>query len=458
MFFLFNEPICAETRGGRRTSSLPNITQAYRMRFSLISLFSRALCQTALIAYDDSLPPFLIATSTTPTTSIDCVLGPTSQFGSCSAPRCGGRAGVQLQLQSISTAPTNGGRACPPLSERTLFQSCVSTDLRVCGILCENGASDVGETDIDCGGTDCVRCGGGRDCIGTDDCADGLVCGDTSTCIVARVLTTLALVTGPSLTITIPFADVNTNNVGPGVLAGLTTLVGALAGAPSASVFLSHVTSTQLFPVSPLRAPTATATALQISFGILAATAEDASLYASSVNARGGELVLLVADILALSLPQLEVVELVNAAVATGNTFAAEPPLPPPPVPPTPPPTPPESPSITPTLTPSQSSSPTASPSQTQTVTRTRTQSGTVSPSRTASSSVTPRSTVAYRDRAQASQDSTVLAADAAVAAGGGLTTIILVTVGCAFLLAFLYVRGRALCDRIRAVYGRGRR
>ena len=422
----------------------------------LLLLLSSALSQT-LIKYESSLPAILVGPAAT--TPQDCVLaiGTISDWGACSAPRCGGR-GVQLQLTSlISIAPIGGGRACPLLTERSLKRLC-AVDASSC-TLCANGAFDDGESDIDCGGADCVRCGSGRACITSDDCATGLVCGGSETCIIEGVLNAAALVTGPLLTIVLNAADVNVGDVGADVLEGLQLLVSALAGAPPTSAFVSSFMSTQQYTVSSLRAPSVSdSTVLRISFGIIASTEEDALIFERAVNARGGELALLAADLLALSLPQIDVVERVAAAVATHNVFiAVESPSPTaltsalstPSQSPTP--------SLTSTLTPTQSTSPTASPSRTQTESSTRTQSRTVSPSRTASSSVTPRSTVLYRDRAQASQDGTVLAADAAVAAGGGLTTILVTILGCAFLLAILYVRGRACCDRVRIIYGRGR-
>ena len=43
---------------------------------------------------------------------------------------------------------------------------------------CFNGAKDGNETDIDCGGGDCLPCRGGKQCENDADCADGGCYGD----------------------------------------------------------------------------------------------------------------------------------------------------------------------------------------------------------------------------------------------------------------------------------------
>lgn len=47
---------------------------------------------------------------------------------------------------------------------------------------CENGARDDGETDIDCGGNDCRKCGGGHTCITSNDCFSGMCLAATGKC------------------------------------------------------------------------------------------------------------------------------------------------------------------------------------------------------------------------------------------------------------------------------------
>src|SRR5258708_2997816 len=45
------------------------------------------------------------------------------------------------------------------------------------GVACGNGVKDTDETDVDCGGPLCQRCGDGKSCLQPGDCANGICTG-----------------------------------------------------------------------------------------------------------------------------------------------------------------------------------------------------------------------------------------------------------------------------------------
>jgi hypothetical protein len=47
---------------------------------------------------------------------------------------------------------------------------------------CTNGVKDFGETDVDCGGLDCLPCGTDLKCLGAPDCFSGICIATTKTC------------------------------------------------------------------------------------------------------------------------------------------------------------------------------------------------------------------------------------------------------------------------------------
>lgn len=75
---------------------------------------------------------------------VDCVVGPWSSWGTCSM-SCGG--GTQTRTRSVTTPPANGGAACPQLSET---QSC---NTQPCPVDCVVGPwSEWGSCSATCGG------------------------------------------------------------------------------------------------------------------------------------------------------------------------------------------------------------------------------------------------------------------------------------------------------------------
>ncbi len=82
--------------------------------------------------------------------------------------------------------PLGQGVACPPLSERVEVVACTAVSSGEACSLCTNGATDVDESDVDCGGAStCGVCQSGAVCRTTDDCASGHVCSGnmTLTCL-----------------------------------------------------------------------------------------------------------------------------------------------------------------------------------------------------------------------------------------------------------------------------------
>ncbi len=99
--------------------------------------------------------------------------------GCCVAPACddGVRNGAESDVDC-------GGDTCAPcgLEEACAADAdCASGKCKsgaVCASTCENHAMDAlqGETDVDCGGSQCSRCVGGQKCLSDADCETGRCC------------------------------------------------------------------------------------------------------------------------------------------------------------------------------------------------------------------------------------------------------------------------------------------
>jgi hypothetical protein len=91
---------------------------------------------------------------------------------------------VFCSIVEIFTFASGQGLACPPLSSLRQVETCsMPSPVTSCDV-CANGISDVGESDVDCGGNStCTKCGEGKSCLSSTHCAANLLCSVNNTCI-----------------------------------------------------------------------------------------------------------------------------------------------------------------------------------------------------------------------------------------------------------------------------------
>lgn len=110
------------------------------------------------------------------TTAIQCPASPSD----CSQARCtDGTCGFTNEVSRTPCGPT-GTKLCDGRGECLeciVTRDCSGSD--VCNVgacvapACSNGALDPGETDVDCGGSDCAPCANGDGCTSGSDCQSG---------------------------------------------------------------------------------------------------------------------------------------------------------------------------------------------------------------------------------------------------------------------------------------------
>ena len=114
------------------------------------------------------------------TISVDCVENGLSQWSDCSTDTCTASIGTQVRWRVVTVPNALTGLVCTPFQDRSETRTCTAMFTPPCST-CVNGIIDMGETDIDCGGSSsgCSKCGPGRVCITDNDCdatIGGLAC------------------------------------------------------------------------------------------------------------------------------------------------------------------------------------------------------------------------------------------------------------------------------------------
>lgn len=106
-----------------------------------------------------------------PVCTPSCTGGRTCQGGICACP--GGTRLCEAEgecEECCSDVDCCGQHSCPPSSPTCLGN-------RTCSVTCTDGVRNGSESDIDCGGVVCTRCGYGKICASSDDCANALCSG-----------------------------------------------------------------------------------------------------------------------------------------------------------------------------------------------------------------------------------------------------------------------------------------
>lgn len=91
-------------------------------------------------------------------------------------------SGCGIDRNGLGVDPSEGGADTSELdsgADDTPIEASDATD--TVGSTCTDGIKNGNETDVDCGGPDCLPCADGRDCVSARDCASA-VCGTSKKC------------------------------------------------------------------------------------------------------------------------------------------------------------------------------------------------------------------------------------------------------------------------------------